>query len=107
MAQKSKRDKGLEVAHSLGFATKDRDGSNEGKDGFVRVRDDGAICFGDECVVINPTETGRLGLTIKPDKCGESIGSILIDYLVRTSGKGVVIEIPSEFTPGEEKPKKS
>jgi len=101
MAQKSKRDKGLETADSIGIGEAIRASEAEGKDSFVRIRDDGAICFGDECVVINPTETGRLGLTIKPDKCGEQIGAVLIDYLVRTAGKGVVIEIPSEFKPEE------
>jgi len=101
MAEKSKRDKGVEVAHSLGLGTKAELGNAKSKDSFVRIRDDGAICFGNECVVINPTETGRLGLTIKPDRCGEQIGGVLVDYLVRTAGKGVVIEIPSEFK-GEE-----
>ncbi|MBA7555938.1 hypothetical protein ES705_48631 [subsurface metagenome] len=101
MAEKSKRDKGIETASSLGLGTKAQLGDKESKDSFVRIRDDGAICFGDECVVINPTETGRLGLTIQPDKCGEQIGAILVDYLVRTAGKGVVIEIPSEFKEGK------
>jgi hypothetical protein len=99
MAEKSKRDKGREVAHSLGFETEIGASGAKSKDGFVRIRDDGAICFGNECVVISPTETGRLGLTIKPDACGEQIGAVLVDYLVRTAGKGVVIEIPSEFKP--------
>jgi len=60
------------------------------------IREDGAICFGDECAVLKPTETGKLGLTIKPNKCGEEQGRLLLDYLLKTAGKGVVIEIPSE-----------
>jgi len=103
MAEESKRDEGVKVAHSLGLGEAVGDGKAKDKDSFVWLRDDGAVCFGNECAVISPTETGRLGLTIKPDRCGEQIGAILIDYLVRTAGKGVVIEIPSEFKPEESK----
>jgi hypothetical protein len=60
------------------------------------VRDDGAICFGDGCAVLKPTDQGKLGLTIKPSKCGEETGKLLLDYLIKTAGKGVQIEIPSE-----------
>ena len=60
------------------------------------IREDGAICFGDECAVLKVTEQGKLGLTIKPSKCGEEAGRVLLDYLVKTAGKGVQIEIPSE-----------
>jgi len=64
--------------------------------GFGWIREDGAVCFGDECVVIKPNEKGKLQLTIKPTKCGELTGGVLLDYLIKTAGKGVVIEIPSE-----------
>ena len=64
--------------------------------GFGWIREDGAVCFGDECVVIQPNDKGKLQLTIKPTKCGELTGQVLLDYLIKTAGKGVVIEIPSE-----------
>lgn len=64
--------------------------------GFAWIRADGAICFGDECAVLKPTEQGKLGLTIRPNKCGEQTGRLLLDYLIKTAGKGVQIEIPSE-----------
>lgn len=67
--------------------------------GFAWIREDGAICFGDECAVLKPTEQGKLGLTIRPNRCGEETGRVLLDYLVRTAGKGVQIEIPSEVEP--------
>jgi len=102
MAKKSKRDEGLEVAASLGLEGAAGASSTKRQRGFVWIRDDGAICFGDECATIVPTETGRLGLTIRPDKCGEQVGALLVDYLVRTAGKGVVIEIPSELQVGRE-----
>ena len=64
--------------------------------GFGWIREDGAICFGNECVVIKPNEKGQLQLTVKPSQCGEHTGELLLDYLIKTAGKGVLIEIPSE-----------
>lgn len=63
---------------------------------FAYVREDGAICFGDECVVIKAQDNGKLHLEIKPTRCGEETGRVLVDHLVKTAGKGVVIEIASE-----------
>lgn len=65
--------------------------------GFAWIRKDGAVCFGDECAVLKPNEQGKLQLTVKPSRCGEETGRVLLDYLVKTAGKGVVIEIPSEI----------
>jgi len=65
--------------------------------GFGWIREDGAVCFGDECVVIQPNDKGKLQLTVKPNRCGELTGEVLLDYLIKTAGKGVVIEIPSEL----------
>jgi len=64
--------------------------------GFAWIREDGAVCFGDECAVLKPTESGKLGLTVRPNKCGEETGRVLLEYLIKTAGKGVQIEIPSE-----------
>jgi hypothetical protein len=64
--------------------------------GVAWIREDGAVCFGDECAVLKPTEQGKLQLTVKPSRCGEATGKVLLDYLVKTAGKGVVIEIASE-----------
>jgi len=64
--------------------------------GLAWIREDGAICFGNECVVIKPNEKGQLQLTVKPTQCGEHTGELLLDYLIKTAGKGVLIEIPSE-----------
>lgn len=64
------------------------------------IRGDGAICFGNECVVIQPNDKGKLSLTVKPSMCGEATGKLLLDHLIKTAGKGVVIEIPSELEQG-------
>lgn len=62
--------------------------------------EDGGISFHDGCVILKPTEDGKLKLTIQPTKCGELTGKVLLDYLVKTAGKGIIIEIP----PVEEEP---
>ena len=53
------------------------------------VRADGAICFGNECVVIKPEPGGKnLDVEIKPSECGEETGNILLQHLIGTVGKG-------------------
>lgn len=64
--------------------------------GLAWIREDGAVCFGNECAVLQVTEQGKLSLSIRPNRCGEEAGRVLLDYLVKTAGKGVQIEIPSE-----------
>lgn len=58
------------------------------------LREDGAIVFGSGCLVLQPTEGDKLKLTIEPSKCGELQGQLLLDYLIKTAGRGVIIEIP-------------
>jgi hypothetical protein len=71
--------------------------SNPGTDGHderVWVRDDGAVCFGDECVVIKTGKDGTLDLTIQPDACGPTAGSAILEHLIKSAGKGVHIIVP-------------
>jgi len=63
---------------------------------YAELREDGAVVFGDSCVVIKPTPEGKLGITIEPSRCGQLQGQALLKYLIETAGKGVVIEIPAE-----------
>lgn len=69
--------------------------------GSVRVREDGAICFGNDCVTLKPNANGKLHMEIRPTLCGEATGRILLDYLYKTAGKGVVIEVPPEGSDGK------
>lgn len=74
----------------------------KGGDGVAWIREDGAVCIGDGCVVIDRNKTtGQLDMDIKPDKCGSAVGEVILDHLIRTAGKGVNIRIP----PIEDKPK--
>ena len=62
---------------------------------YARLRDDGAIVFGPDCLTLKPTPEGPLKLTIRPSQCGQVQGEVLLDHLLKTAGKGVLIEIPS------------
>lgn len=96
MAKKSSNGKGSEVADAARAKAKTLEAATESGASLAWIREDGAICFGDECAVLKPTPEGKLGLTVKPNKCGEEQGRLLLDYLLKTAGKGVLIEIPSE-----------
>ena len=66
------------------------------------IREDGAVCFGHECVVIKVESDGLLGLEVHPDECGAEAGQAVLEHLIKTAGKGVHIVIPaSEVKQGE------
>ncbi|MBA7712925.1 hypothetical protein ES703_121919 [subsurface metagenome] len=96
MAKKQPNGKGGKALDTTGAKAKALEAATESGASLAWIREDGAICFGDECAVLKPTPEGKLGLTVKPNKCGEEQGRLLLDYLLKTAGKGVVIEIPSE-----------
>jgi hypothetical protein len=66
----------------------------EGKRDFVWLRDDGAVCFGDECITLKPAADNTLDMEVKPDRCGAEAGNVILDHLVRTAGRGINIKIP-------------
>jgi len=96
MAEKSRNGKGSQAIDTARAKAKALEAATKSGASLAWIREDGAICFGDECAVLKPTAEGKLGLTIKPTKCGEEQGRLLLDYLIKTAGKGVQIEIPSE-----------
>jgi len=96
MAQESTDGKGSKATDTTRAQAKALEAAAKSGAGFAWIREDGAICFGDECAVLKPTDNGKLGLTVRPNKCGEETGRVLLDYLVKTAGKGVQIEIPFE-----------
>ena len=103
MAKEQPNGKGSKTPDTTGAKAKALEAAAESGAGFAWIREDGAVCFGDECATLKPNEQGKLQLTVKPSKCGEKTGRILLDYLYRTAGKGVVIEIPSEVEPESER----
>jgi hypothetical protein len=61
----------------------------EDRGSLVWVREDGAICVGDECIVIKrETGTKNLDIDIAPTKCGEATGEMLLEHLLKTVGRG-------------------
>ena len=57
--------------------------------GAVWVREDGALCVGNECMVIKGRAGSRdLDIEIKPDRCGEAVAEIFADTIYKTIGRG-------------------
>ena len=60
------------------------------------IREDGAICFDNECITLKSNADGALALTYDPDKCScEESNSAILNALVESalSGKGIRLEI--------------
>jgi hypothetical protein len=61
----------------------------ESRDAPVWIREDGAICIGNECMVIKHREGSRdLDIEIKPDRCGRAIADGFADTIYKTIGRG-------------------
>ena len=83
-----------------GTKAKTRAAPGESQDGIVWIRDDGAICVGDGCIVIKPEPgTKNLEVEVAPTKCGEATADLLMEHLIKTVGKGgnTRFTVKSEF----------
>ena len=84
-------------------------GSKAAAIGGAWVREDGAICFGNECVVIH-NENGQTFLDVDQTACGIETGKLIVDKLMDGFSDGGPINIrvkPNkelERTPGSEQP---
>jgi hypothetical protein len=72
-------------------------------DDRVWIRDDGAVCFGDECVVLKPNSDGSLLFQVDPSACGEVAGPVILEHLIKTAGHGITVIVPRQ----DEEAKKS
>jgi len=63
--------------------------------GRIWVRDDGAICIENECIVIQPTQDGTIEFTVDPNRCSCESGEALYKAILGSalSGKGSRITI--------------
>ena len=61
--------------------------------GAVRIREDGAVCFGDNCVIVKPAADGSLDFDVDPSACGTVAGKKILEHLINTAGKGVNIKV--------------
>jgi hypothetical protein len=69
--------------------------------GHIWMRDDGAICIDNECVVIQSASDGTVDFTVNPNKCTCKVGNAIYESILKSalSGKGSRITI----TPKEDK----
>ena len=78
--------------------------SNKARSGTSWIRDDGAVCFDNECITLKQETDGALALTYDPNKCScDETNDTILKAIVSSavSGKGVRLEIK----PKEDKPK--
>jgi hypothetical protein len=63
--------------------------------GRIWVRDDGAICIDNECVVIESAKDGAVDFTVDPNKCSCEAGSAIYESILKSAltGKGSRITI--------------
>jgi len=64
-----------------------------GGKGAMWIRDDGAVCFGDECVVFSQRKSGGIDIAIDPTTCGGEFGEALVDKFSRGIGRDVNLKI--------------
>ena len=77
-----------------------------GPESRVWVRGDGAVCFGDECVVVKPSGDGNdLTVEINPDACGQAAGEAITRHLIETVGRGGSTQFKVRTSLGLEKSK--
>jgi len=61
--------------------------------GAMWIRDDGAVCFGDECVVFSQRKSGGIDIAIDPTTCGGQFGEALVDKFSKGIGRDVTLRI--------------
>jgi len=64
--------------------------------GDIWIREsDGAVCIGDECIVLTSRPSGGIDIQVDSGACGSAYREKLVDKLVKGAGKGVNIRIRS------------
>ncbi len=71
------------------------------------IREDGALCWGDGCLVVKP-EGKDLRFSIDESKCGELAMEAYGELIEKTIGKGgkTIYEVPGKIDREPETPKK-
>jgi len=65
--------------------------------GDIWIREsDGAVCVGDECIVLTSRSSGGIDIQVDAGACGSAYRDKLVDKLVKGAGKGVNIRIRSK-----------
>ena len=65
--------------------------------GDIWVREsDGAICIGDECIVVSSRASGGINIDVDSGAWGSAYREKLVDKLIKGAGKGVNIRVRSK-----------
>jgi hypothetical protein len=59
-----------------------KEAGNRTEDSGVWIREDGAVCFGNECVVLSKQASGELNFEVDPSACGKETGKVVLSYLI-------------------------
>jgi len=86
---------GKETSKSLKSQVEKALGGDRGGDIWIR-ESDGAVCIGDECIVLSSRPSGGIDIQVDAGACGSSYREKLVDKLVKGAGKGVNIRIRSK-----------
>jgi hypothetical protein len=72
--------------------------SNQAGGGRIWIRDDGAVCIENECIVIQSAKDGATDITVNPAKCACEVGESLYETILKSAltGKGSRITIKPE-----------
>jgi hypothetical protein len=67
----------------------------------VWKREDGAICFGNECIVLEKKPGGELNFWVDPSACGAETGKLVLGFLVENlaSQKPINIKVKPQEGP--------
>lgn len=88
---KSKRDR-TPQAPANKQATQSAD---EARSGRIWIREDGAVCIDNECIVIQSSKDGAADITVNPSKCSCEAGESVYQTILKAAltGKGSRITI--------------
>jgi len=76
--------------------------SGKARSGVAWIREDGAVCFDNECITLKREGDGALALTYDPNKCScDEANDKILDAIISSaiSGKGVRLEIKPKQEP--------
>jgi len=75
---------------SEGLEKQVRKALGRSREGDIWIREsDGAICIGDECIVVSSRASGGINIDVDSGACGSEYREKLVDKLIKGAGKGV------------------
>ena len=76
--------------------------TSQGRSRTSWIREDGAVCFDNECIILKRETDGALALTYDPNKCScDETNDKILDAIISSavSGRGVRLEIKPRLEP--------